>query len=73
MLPMPVEWVSGWSSADSPSGTLEPRSAKVCPGIQGTRLDAQVYRAPCAINSTKNVRPGWGMLATIELSAIGSE
>ena len=31
------------------------------------------YRARCAISSTKNVRPGWGMLSTAGLSAIGSE
>jgi len=31
------------------------------------------YRARCAISSTKNVRPGWGMLSTAGFSAIGSE
>ena len=31
------------------------------------------YRAWCAINSTKNVRPGWGIVSTAGFSAIGSE
>jgi hypothetical protein len=34
---------------------------------------AHNYRALCAINSTKGVLPGWGMLATMGFSAIGSE
>ena len=32
-----------------------------------------IYCSLCATNSTKNERPGWGMLSTAGLSAIGSE
>jgi|SRR5271154_2331563 hypothetical protein len=61
------------SSGEVVDGHLPTRAGFFLMGKRCSSGLHQLYRARCAISSTKNERPGCGMLSTAGFSAIGSE